>query len=113
MAEPEQGNTTQHMKDLEAYNAWKRKNSLAGITPLNSIKNDVMYEYRKYDVAMELWAALKERFNGTSLVKLRKLTIRFDTYKKLPKHNMRQHLKKMSNLMSELKEASHTLSNEQ
>ena len=39
----------------------------------------------KNDIAMELWAILKERFGGISLAKLRKLTIRFDTYKKLPK----------------------------
>ena len=28
MAELEQGNTTQHKRNLEAYNVWKRKNSL-------------------------------------------------------------------------------------
>ena len=70
------------MKHLEAYNAWKRKNSLTRITLLSSMENDVMREYRKYGVTMELWAALKERFSGTSLAKLRKLIIRFDTYKK-------------------------------
>ena len=101
------------MRDLEAYNAWKKKNSLARITLLSSMENDVMREYQKYNVAVELWAGLKERFGGTSLAKLRKLTIRFDTYKKWPKHNMRQHLKEMSNMMSELKEAGHELTNEQ
>ena len=112
MAEPEPGNTAQHRRDLKTYNAWKRKNSLARITLLGSMENDVIREYRKYDVAMELWAALKERFGGTSLVKFRKLTIRFDTYKKRPKHNMRQHFREMSNMMSELKEAGHELTNE-
>ena len=63
-------------------------------------------------MAMKLWTALKERFCGTSLAKLRKLTIRFDTYKKRSKHNMRQHLKEMSNMMSELKKANHELTNE-
>ena len=55
---------------------------------------------------------MKERFGGTSLAKLRKLTIRFDTFKKQPKHNIRQHLKEISNMMSELKEAGHELTNE-
>ena len=73
----------------------------------------MMCEYRKYDVTMELQATLKERFDGTSLAKLKKLTIRFDTYKKWPKHNMRQHLSEMSNMMSEIKEAGHELTNEQ
>ena len=54
-----------------------------------------MREYHKYDIAIELWAALKERFGETFLAKLKKLTIRFDTYKKWPKQNMRQHLKEM------------------
>ena len=31
MVEPEQGNTTQHKRDLEDYKAWKRKNSLKRI----------------------------------------------------------------------------------
>ena len=62
---------------------------------------------------MELWVALKKRFGGIFLAKLRKLTIRFDTYKKRPKHNMRQHLKEMSNMMSELKEVGHDLTNKQ
>ena len=112
MTEPEHGNSTLHMRDLEAYNVWKRKNSLTRITLLSSMNNDVMHEYRKYGITIELWATLKERFNGTSLAKLRKLIIRFDTYKKRPKNNMRQHLKEMSNMMSELKEAGHELTNE-
>ena len=104
MAKPEQGNITQHRKDLEAYNTWKRKNSFTRITLLSNMENDVMREYHKYDEAMKLWTVLKEKLGGTSLAKLRKLTIRFDTYKKQPKHNRRQHLKEMSNMMSELKE---------
>ena len=54
MAELEQDNTTQHRRDLKAYNAWKRKNSLARIALLSSMENDVMREYQKYDATMEL-----------------------------------------------------------
>jgi len=42
MKEPENGNTTQHKRDKNAFAAWKRKNSLARITLLSSMKNDVM-----------------------------------------------------------------------
>ena len=73
--------------------------------------NDVMHEYRKYHIAIELWVALKQRFND--IAKFRKLTIRFDTYKKRPKNNMSQHLREMSNMISELNEAGHELTNEQ
>ena len=54
MTEPEQGITTQHKRDIETYNAWKRKNSLARITLLSSMENDVMHEYHKYDMTIEL-----------------------------------------------------------
>ena len=54
MVEPEQDNTAQHRRDLEAYIAWKGKNSLARITLLSSMENEVMREYQKYEVAMEL-----------------------------------------------------------
>ena len=37
--EPEAGNTAQHKRDREAYEAWKRKNSLARITLLSSMEN--------------------------------------------------------------------------
>ena len=113
MTEPEQGNNTQHRRDLEVYNVWKRKNSLARIALMSTMDNDVKHEYRKYEIVIELWVALKERFGGTSLAKLRKLTIRFDTYKKRPKHNIRQHLKEMSNMISELKKAGHELTEKQ
>ena len=113
MAKPEYDNTTQHRRDPEGYNAWKRKNSLVRITLLSSMENGVMHEYRKYDRVMELWVTLKERFCGTSLVKLKKLTISFDTYNKRPKYNMRQHLNEMSNMISKLKKVGHKLTNEQ
>ena len=39
---PETGNTAQHRKDQEVYNAWKRKNSQAHIMLLRSMENDIM-----------------------------------------------------------------------
>ena len=57
--------------------------------------------------------ALKDTFGGTLATKLRKLTIKFDTYKKRPNHIMVQHLKEMSNMNRELKSAGHTLIDEQ
>ena len=52
--EPEAGNTAQHRRDREAYDAWKRKNSLARLTLLSSIKNDIMWEFRSYDLAKDI-----------------------------------------------------------
>ena len=40
--EPEDGNTAQHKRDKDAFAAWKKKNSLARITLLSSMENDIM-----------------------------------------------------------------------
>jgi gag-polypeptide of LTR copia-type len=77
------------------------------------MKNDVMREFRQYEVAKEMWLALKQKFDGTSVTKLRQFTIKFDTYKKRHNHSMRQHLREMSNMISELKDADHILTDEQ
>ena len=110
---PEDGITAQHHRDREAYEAWKKKNSLACITLLSSMENDLMHEFKNYEIAKEIWEALKLKFSRTFVTKLRKLTIKFDTYKKCHNHNMRQHLREMSNIISELNEVGHTLTDEQ
>ena len=48
-----------------------------------------------------------------SITKLISLTIKFDTYKKHPEHIMKKHLRHMSNMITELKNAGHTLTDEQ
>ncbi|XP_070020914.1 uncharacterized protein [Nicotiana sylvestris] len=110
---PESGNTPQHDRDLEAYQAWKKKNSLARIMLLSSMDDDIMREFRQYDNVKDMWSALKEKFGHTSVAKLRALTIKFDTYKKRPDHTMRKHLRHMSNMVNELKDAGHVLTEEQ
>ena len=72
-------NSTQHRRDLEAYTAWKSKNSIARITLLNTMQNDLLCEFEEYETAYSLWIALKDKFGGTSATKLRRLTIKFDT----------------------------------
>ena len=113
MKEPEAGTTAQHKRDREAFDAWKRKNSIARITMLSSMDDDIMREFRKHGMAMDIWSALKSKFGETSVTRLRSLTIRFDTYKKLPNDSMRKHLRKMSNMVTELKDVGHVLTDEQ
>ena len=113
MKEPEAGTKAQHKRDHEAYDSWKRKNSNARITMLSSMDDDIMREFRKHGMAMDIWSALKSKFGETSVTRLRSLTIQFDTYKKLPCGNMRKHLRKMSNMVTELNDARHVLTDEQ
>ena len=51
MAEPEQGNTAQHRRDMEAYQAYKRKDRVASILLLSSIRNDIMLCFERYRLA--------------------------------------------------------------
>ena len=113
MHEPEVGTSAQHRRDREAYDSWKRKNSIARITLLSSMDDDVMREFRHFGYAMDIWSELKTKFGETSVAKLRSLTIKFDSYKKRADHNMKKHLRHMSNLIVELKDAGHVLTDEQ
>lgn len=56
---------------------------------------------------------MREKYGGTSVTRLRQLTSKFDTYKKLPNHNITQHVRIMSTVIRELKLVGHILSNEQ
>ena len=60
-----------------------------------------------------MWVALRENFGGTTVSKLRQLTMKFDTYKKVPNKSMKQHLRDMSNMIMELKSTRHALTDEQ
>ena len=72
-----------------------------------------MCEYEKYETAQEMWLALKDKFSGSSTTKLKRLTIKFNFYRKHSNHTMRQHMREMSNMVRELKSTGHVLTNEQ
>ncbi|ESQ50917.1 hypothetical protein EUTSA_v10023107mg, partial [Eutrema salsugineum] len=113
MEEPEQGTTAQHEKDQQACVVWKRKNSIARITLLSCMQDVLMCEFEEYETAKGMWEALKDKFGATSATKLRRLNQKFNDYKKRPNQSMRQHLRIMSNMIRELKNAGQIMSNEQ
>ncbi|GAV65379.1 UBN2_3 domain-containing protein [Cephalotus follicularis] len=92
MDEPEHGTLAQHRRDHEAYQAWKKKNSIAHITLLSCMQDDLMCEFEGFKTTEEIWVALKDKFGGTSATKLRRLTVKFDAYRKRQNCSMRQHL---------------------
>jgi hypothetical protein len=71
LTEPEKCTTLKHISDSAAFESWKKKNFIARITLLSSMKNDVMREFRQYEVAKEMWLALKQKFGRTFVTKLR------------------------------------------
>lgn len=48
------GNFTQHKRDQETYVIWKRKNSLARITLLSHMEDDLLIEYEVYKTTQEM-----------------------------------------------------------
>ncbi|XP_071694123.1 uncharacterized protein [Rutidosis leptorrhynchoides] len=113
MEAPEVGDTKQHKMDAEVYIAWKRKNTIARITLLSSMDDDIMRDFCKYELAKDMWKALADKFGATSVTKLRSLTIKFDQYKKKSDHTMKKHVRQMLNMISELRNAGHVLTDEQ
>lgn len=79
------------------------KNSLAHIILLSILDNNIIREFRKYYDDKDMWSALKDEFDHTSVTKLRTLTIKFDPYKKCLDHTMSKNLLHMSNMVNELK----------
>ena len=113
MAEPKQGNTAQHKRDMEAYQAYKRKDCVARILLLSSMRNNIMLHFEKHRSAQAVWDAVKVQYGGTSTTRLCQLTLKFDGYKKRQNHTMRQHLTVMSNMISELRVVGHEVTDEQ
>ena len=48
MEEPEQGNSAQNRKDLEAYQSQRKKDRYARFTMLSSMHNDLIGEFKSY-----------------------------------------------------------------
>ena len=66
MQEPEASNTTQHRRDLEAYQNWRKKDRCARFTMLGNMPNDHLSEFEQYTTANEMWqlASLNQQVWG-------------------------------------------------
>jgi transposase InsO family protein len=113
MTAPQQGDTPQHQRDLEAYESWLKKDRSARFTLLSSMSNDLIGEFEECKTAHDMWEALKLRYGGTSATRLRGLTMKFDSYSMHYNHTMKQHLRVMSSMIRELKVAGNNLTDEQ
>ena len=59
MVELEQGNTIQHRRNMEAYQAYKGKDRVACILLLHNIRNDIMLHFERHRSAQAIWDAVK------------------------------------------------------
>ncbi|KAK4421500.1 hypothetical protein Salat_2100600 [Sesamum alatum] len=111
--EPENGQTAQYRRELDAYNKWRDQDLSARFTMLSCMHDNLIHEYEKYSTAKELWEVLKVAYGSTSATRLRALTLKFNQYVLDPKHSMIQHLDVMKDMIRELQNAGTKLSDEQ
>ena len=80
---------------------------------LGSMHNDLIGEFESYGTAQDIWIALKAKFGGTTVTRLRALTLKFDTFRMQRGDSMQKHLREMSAMVHELKVAGNNLTDEQ
>ncbi|GAV85452.1 UBN2_2 domain-containing protein [Cephalotus follicularis] len=113
MIRPPEGNTAQSRRDLEAFETWSKKDRYARFTLLSCMHDDLIGAYEHCATAKEMWDQLRFDFGGTSVTRLRSLVLKFEMYKKDPKNSMTEHLRIMSAVIRDLKNAEVALSDEQ
>ena len=87
MMQPENENTAQHCLDLEAYESWVKKDRCARFTMLSSIMIK-LGSLTTTQNAQEMWNQLKIAYGGTSITRLRALSLKFEQYVMDSKHSM-------------------------
>ena len=63
MIEPEQGNTTQYRQNMETYQAYKRKDRVAHILLLSSMRNDIMLRFERHHSAQAVWDVMNVQYH--------------------------------------------------
>uniref|UniRef100_A0A2N9EE71 Integrase catalytic domain-containing protein n=1 Tax=Fagus sylvatica TaxID=28930 RepID=A0A2N9EE71_FAGSY len=75
--------------------------------------DDLIGEYETFQNAKDMWDQLKFDFDGTSTTRLRSLVLKFEVYRKDPKHTMTKHLRTMSGMIHDLKATGNVLTDKQ
>ncbi|GAV82244.1 UBN2_2 domain-containing protein [Cephalotus follicularis] len=110
MIRPPEGTIAQHRRDLEVFEAWSKKDHCAHFTLLSCMHEDLIGAYEHCPTTKEMWDQLMFDFEGTSITRLRSLVLKFELYKKEPKNSMTEHLRIMSAMIRDLKNAEIVLS---
>ena len=63
------------------------------------MQDDLLIKYEVYQIAHEMWQALKEKYDGLSTTKLKELVMKFGNYKMRLNHTIKQHLKEMKRMI--------------
>ncbi|WRX12315.1 Integrase [Theobroma cacao] len=109
----EAGNTAQHHRDQEAYDTWYKRDRSARFTMLSCMHDDFIREFENFLTAKQLWEQLKFKYGGTTVTRLRALTLKFNQYVMDSKHTMAEHLRAMSAMIREMKTTGYDLTDKQ
>ena len=71
--------------------------------------DDLIGKYKAFQNAKDMRDQLKFDFGGTSTTRLRNLVLKFEVYRKDPKHTMTEHLKMMFRMIRDVKAAGNVL----
>ena len=75
--------------------------------------DDLIGKYAAFHNDKDMWDQLKFDFGGTSTTRLRSPVLKFEVYRKDPKHTMTEHLRMMYGIIRDLKAAGNILTDEQ
>ena len=73
--------------------------------------DDLIGKYKAFQNAKYVRDQLKFDFGGTSTTRLRNLVLKFEVYRKDPKHTMTEYLKMMSRMIHDVKATGNVLIN--
>jgi sarcosine oxidase delta subunit len=79
----------------------------------SSMHDDLIGKYETFQNAKDIWDQLKFDFGGTSTTRLRSLVLKFEMYRKDPKHTMTEHFRMMFGMIRDLKVARNVLTDKQ
>ncbi|KAJ4971487.1 hypothetical protein NE237_004586 [Protea cynaroides] len=102
MDQPDEGTTAQHRRDLDAYIMWVKKDCSTRFILLRSMHNDLIGTCEKCPTAKSMWDELKVAYGDTSTTRFRAMTLKFDKYRKDPKHTMSKHLRVVKDMIQKL-----------
>lgn len=71
--------------------------------------DDLINESEELSTPHAMWAHLQGAYRGTSIIHLQQLTIKCDTHKKCHDQNVKQHLRNMSNIITQFKSAGYVI----
>ena len=106
-----QGELTEELRTF--HDAWEAKDREVRSSLLAMVEDDILYEFACYATSMQLWDALRNRFGVYTPVQLSALHIALESYKMNPQHTIRQHMRHMTNMLTELQEAGQVLTESQ